>query len=88
MELWKEGDVEGGGSQKRLVNAFLGALKKLQGTEQVIKQIKSESVPKRDSKLTKRLADEIAESGKQGRGNIKLIDFHHHETWKYSNSGI
>ena len=86
MELWKEGDVEGGASQKRLVNAFLGALKKLQGTEQVVKQIKSECVPlKRDSRLTKRLADEIAESGKQGRGKIKLIDFHHHETRKYSN---
>ena len=72
MDLWKAKTQEGGGkvSQEAVVAAFLEELRRLPGTENVIKQIKSECIPAMHERLTKRLAKEILESGIQGRGKF------------------
>ena len=75
VDLWKTKTQEGGGqvSQEAMVAAFLEELRRLPGTESVIKQIKSECIPAMQERLTKRLAKEIIESGIQGRGKFDLI---------------
>ena len=75
VDLWKTKTQEGGGqvSQEAMVAAFLEELRRLPGTESVIKQIKSECIPAMQERLTKRLAKEITESGIQGRGKFDLI---------------
>ena len=77
MDRWKvKTQVEGGKvSEDAIASAFLDALRKLNGTERVIQQIKSECIPKRE-RLTKRLAQEIIESGLQGRGIFLYIIYH------------
>ena len=75
VDLWKAKTQEGGGkvSQEAMVASFLEELRRLPGTENVIKQIKSECMPAMQERLTKRLAKEIIESGMQGRGRFNLI---------------
>ena len=75
VDLWKAKTQKGGGksSQDALVAAFLEELRRLPGTENVIKQIKSECIPAMHERLTKRLAKEIFESGIQGRGKFNQI---------------
>ena len=74
MDLWKAKTQEGGGkvSQEAVVAAFLEELRRLPGTGNLIKQIKSECIPMHE-RLTTRLAKEITESGLQGRGKCKVI---------------
>ena len=75
MDRWKVKTQEEGGkvSEDAIASAFLDALRKLNETERVIQQIKSECIPKRE-RLTKRLAQEIIESGLQGRGIFEIVE--------------
>ena len=88
VDLWKAKTQKEGGnvSQEAMVAAFLEELRRLPGTENVIKQIKSEClpVPAMHERLTRRLAKEITESGTQGRGKFNLIVYRYFTLGKVS----